>query len=58
MQTASLRFLKTFHIAGKRGGFKAAAAELCVTASAVSHPMCPISRRTGSTRPTLTCCNF
>jgi LysR family glycine cleavage system transcriptional activator len=29
--------LKTFHIAARRGSFKAAADELCVTASAVSH---------------------
>jgi LysR family glycine cleavage system transcriptional activator len=32
-----LRFLKTFHIAAKLGSFKAAAEELCITASAVSH---------------------
>ena len=37
MRTPSLRFLKTFQIAAKRGSFKAAAAELCVTASAISH---------------------
>jgi LysR family glycine cleavage system transcriptional activator len=37
MRSPSLRFLKTFHIAARRGSFKAAAAELCVTASAVSH---------------------
>src|ERR1700733_12095229 len=37
MRTPSLRFLKTFHIAAKRGSFKAAADELCVTASAISH---------------------
>jgi len=36
MHAPSLKFLKTFHIAAKRGSFKAAAAELCVTASAVS----------------------
>jgi DNA-binding transcriptional LysR family regulator len=29
----SLRVLKTFHIASKRGSFKPAADELCVTAS-------------------------
>ncbi|HTW75515.1 MAG TPA: LysR substrate-binding domain-containing protein [Steroidobacteraceae bacterium] len=33
----SLRFLRTFHIAARRGSFKATADELCVTASAVSH---------------------
>src|ERR1700733_16303263 len=37
MHTPSLRFLKTFHIAAKRGSFKAAADELCVTVSAISH---------------------
>lgn len=37
MRTPSLRFLKTFQIAAKRGSFKAAAGELCVTASAISH---------------------
>ena len=37
MPTPSLKFLKTFHIAAKRESFKAAADELCVTASAVSH---------------------
>src|ERR1700690_1475451 len=37
MATPALRFLKTFQIAAKRGSFKAAADELCVTASAISH---------------------
>lgn len=37
MRTPSLKFLKTFHLAAKRGSFKAAADELCITASAVSH---------------------
>ncbi|MFT3906152.1 MAG: LysR substrate-binding domain-containing protein [Steroidobacteraceae bacterium] len=37
MRSPSLKFLKTFHIAGRRGSFKAAADELCITASAVSH---------------------
>lgn len=37
MPTPSLKFLKTFHIAAKRQSFKAAADELCITASAVSH---------------------
>jgi len=37
MRDPSLKFLKTFHIAAKRGSFKAAADELCITASAVSH---------------------
>jgi LysR family glycine cleavage system transcriptional activator len=37
MPTPALRFLKTFQIAARRGSFKAAADELCLTASAVSH---------------------
>ena len=37
MATPPLRFLKTFRIAARRGSFKAAADELCITASAVSH---------------------
>jgi LysR family glycine cleavage system transcriptional activator len=37
MQTPPLRFLKTFHIAARRGSFKAAGGELCITPSAVSH---------------------
>lgn len=37
MPSPSLKFLKTFQIAAKRGSFKAAADELYVTASAVSH---------------------
>ena len=47
MQTPTLRFLKTFHVAGKRGSFKAAADELCVTASAVSHQMKALERQLG-----------
>ncbi len=48
MQTpSSLRFLKTFHIAGKRGSFKAAAEELCVTPSAVSHQMKVLEQQLG-----------
>lgn len=39
MNTPSLKFLKTFHIAAKHQSFKAAADELCITASAVSHQM-------------------
>ena len=39
MPTPSLKFLKTFHVAAKRQSFKAAADELCVTASAVSQQM-------------------
>ncbi|MGE0115609.1 MAG: LysR substrate-binding domain-containing protein [Steroidobacteraceae bacterium] len=37
MPTPSLKFLKTFHVAAKQQSFKAAADELCITASAVSH---------------------
>lgn len=37
MPAPSLKFLKTFHVAAKRQSFKAAADELCITASAVSH---------------------
>jgi LysR family transcriptional regulator, glycine cleavage system transcriptional activator len=37
MLSPPLRFLKTFHIAARRGSFKAASDELFVTASAVSH---------------------
>lgn len=37
MSTPPLKFLKTFHLAAKHQSFKAAADELCLTASAVSH---------------------
>jgi LysR family glycine cleavage system transcriptional activator len=37
MQSPPLRFLKTFQIAAKLRSFKAAAQDLCITASAVSH---------------------
>ena len=47
MQTPSLRFLKTFHIAAKLGSFKAAAQELCVTASAVSHQIKALEQQLG-----------
>jgi LysR family glycine cleavage system transcriptional activator len=47
MQTPSLRFLKTFHIAAKLGSFKAAAEELCVTASAVSHQIKALEQQLG-----------
>jgi LysR family glycine cleavage system transcriptional activator len=39
MQFPSLKFLRTFHVAARLGSFKAAADELCITASAVSHQM-------------------
>jgi LysR family transcriptional regulator, glycine cleavage system transcriptional activator len=35
----SLKFLKTFHVAARLGSFKAAAEELHLTPSAVSHQM-------------------
>ena len=47
MHAPSLKFLKTFHIAAKRGSFKAAAAELCVTASAVSHQIKALEQQLG-----------
>lgn len=37
MSIPSLKFLKTFHLAARHQSFKAAADELCITASAVSH---------------------
>lgn len=49
MQTPSLRFLKTFHVAAKLGSFKAAAEELCVTASAVSHQIKALEQQLGVT---------
>lgn len=47
MHVPSLKFLRTFHIAAKRGSFKAAAAELCVTASAVSHQIKALEQQLG-----------
>jgi LysR family glycine cleavage system transcriptional activator len=47
MQTPALRFLKTFHIAARLGSFKAAAAELSVTASAVSHQIKVLEQQLG-----------
>lgn len=47
MPTPSLKFLKTFHIAAKRQSFKAAADELCVTASAVSHQIKTLESQLG-----------
>src|SRR5580658_5395306 len=43
----SLRFLKTFHIAARRGSFKAAGDELCITASAVSHQIKALEEQLG-----------
>jgi len=47
MPMPSLRFLKTFHIAARRGSFKATADELCVTASAVSHQIKVLEEQLG-----------
>jgi LysR family glycine cleavage system transcriptional activator len=41
--------LKTFHVAAKLGSFKAAAEELCVTASAVSHQIKALEQQLGVT---------
>jgi LysR family glycine cleavage system transcriptional activator len=47
MATPALRFLKTFQIAARRGSFKAAADELCVTPSAVSHQIKSLETQLG-----------
>ena len=47
MATPSLKFLKTFQIAAKRESFKAAADELCLTASAVSHQIKTLEEQLG-----------
>jgi len=47
MQTPSLKFLKTFHIAARLGSFKLAADQLCITASAVSHQIKSLEDRLG-----------
>jgi LysR family transcriptional regulator, glycine cleavage system transcriptional activator len=47
VSATSLKFLKTFHIAARRGSFAAAAAELCVTASAVSHQVRGLEEQLG-----------
>jgi LysR family glycine cleavage system transcriptional activator len=43
----SLKFLKTFQIAAHRGSFVAAAAELCLTPSAVSHQVRGLEEQLG-----------
>jgi LysR family glycine cleavage system transcriptional activator len=43
----SLKFLKTFHIAARRGSFAAAAAELFLTPSAVSHQVRGLEEQLG-----------
>jgi LysR family glycine cleavage system transcriptional activator len=47
MTTPPLKFLKTFQIAARRGSFAAAATELCVTASAVSHQIRRLEQQLG-----------
>jgi len=47
MNAAPLKFLKTFQIAARRGSFTAAAGELCVTASAVSHQIRQLEQQLG-----------
>ena len=49
MPSPPLRFLKTFQIAGRLGSFKAAGAELCITASAVSHQIKSLEDQLGLT---------
>jgi LysR family glycine cleavage system transcriptional activator len=49
MAMPSLKFLKTFHVAARRQSFKAAADELCITASAVSHQMKLLEMQLGLT---------
>ncbi len=43
-----MKFLKTFQIAARRGSFAAAASELCITASAVSHQIRRLEQQLGS----------
>ncbi|MGC3981905.1 MAG: LysR substrate-binding domain-containing protein [Steroidobacteraceae bacterium] len=47
MRTPSLKFIKTFLLAAKRQGFKAAADELYITASAVSHQVKALEEQLG-----------
>jgi LysR family transcriptional regulator, glycine cleavage system transcriptional activator len=47
LPATSLKFLKTFHIAAQRGSFAAAAAELCLTPSAVSHQVRGLEEQLG-----------
>lgn len=47
MRLPSLKFLKTFHIAATRLSFKAAAAELFITPSAVSHQVRTLEEQLG-----------
>jgi len=47
MRLPSLKFLKTFQVAGTRASFKLAAAELFITPSAVSHQIRSLERQLG-----------
>jgi LysR family glycine cleavage system transcriptional activator len=47
MPKPSLKYLKTFHLAAKYQSFKAAADELCITASAVSHQIKTLEAQLG-----------
>jgi len=47
MRTPPLKQLKTFQVAARRGSFRAAAAELCLTASAVSHQIRALEEQLG-----------
>jgi LysR family glycine cleavage system transcriptional activator len=47
MALPSYKFLRTFQVAAKLGSFKAAAEELCVTASAVSHQIKTLEAQLG-----------
>jgi len=49
MRLPSLRFLKTFQIAAKLQSFKAAAEELFITPSAVSHQIKALEEHLGVT---------
>jgi LysR family glycine cleavage system transcriptional activator len=47
MRPPSLKFLKTFQVAAQRQSFKAAADELCVTPSAISHQVKSLETQLG-----------
>ena len=47
MRLPSLKFLKTFQVAASRQSFKAAAEELCITPSAVSHQIKGLEEQLG-----------
>jgi len=47
MRLQSLKFLKTFQVAARLQSFKAAAAELCVTPSAISHQIKALEQQLG-----------